>query len=639
MIAAVLCSAALFLFVYHADNKYTAGGPRGENGVLVVSEQDLSENPCFFLTWGWEIYRGKLLGPDDFISGNLVPDEHVFIGQYGGFEGRRGSGRGPHGSATYRLNIIIPDEPRTYMLELPEIFSAYRLYVNGGLLAEMGSLDPYLPQTGNQILALHGGADGSSGSGQFEIIIAVSDFSNFYSGMVYPPAFGEFSAVNHILNTRLGVRFTAIALSLGVGLFYFAIWLLLRKGNGKTENNALPLCFAAICLCFTLYICYPVVTTLIATGPLWYGLERFSFPAMLLIITIIHCRITGVARIPSTMAVGFGVFVCLCAAVMPLTMGSSLRLMMAYSYLLTVYKWALAAFLVGSAVFACVKGFSYSNIMLAIGGVFGTSLAVDRLLPFFEPIRFGWFSEISAGVFVLAIGAVMAKDVAAQFRLRQQLQGHVESVTRIMDVHKVFYPEVLEKEEELRVERHDFRHHIAVMRELLQSGDMSKLAEYLRAFDVRAMRSEKTVYCDHYFINMILRMFKGLAGKSGVAFSVEASLPDSLPFEDVDLSVIMNNVLENALEASERVPAHERRITVSIRCKMNCLGFSVGNAFDGAVKMHSGRFMSSKQNGGIGLVSVQRVCARYGGSASFYVEDNIFRSDILLPLNRRKGAG
>ena len=143
MAGAVVFSVILFLACYASDNKYTADGPQAKQGLLVLDEAMLEEHPVVFLIQGWEIYRDMLLAPEDFAEGanNLTPDEFVFIGQYGGFEGSS-PGRSPHGSATYRLTIVLPSEPFAYTLELPEIYSAYTLYINGVKAQQFGDPDP-----------------------------------------------------------------------------------------------------------------------------------------------------------------------------------------------------------------------------------------------------------------------------------------------------------------------------------------------------------------------------------------------------------------------------------------------------------------------------------------------------------------
>ncbi len=214
-------AAGLFSLSYRYDNKYTAPGPQPFAGVLLLSEEDLEQHPVIWLVRDWEIYRDRLLTPSDLAEGLLLPDELVFIGQYGGFEGRVTAGlpaRNPHGSATYRLNLSLPAETRSYILELPEIFSAYRLYLNGTLMQSLGNTEPigYRPETGITAVTVQAAE-------QLEILLAVTDYSHFYSGLVYPPAFGEHGAVARMMNQRLSGRTLICAVALGIGSAYLLI--------------------------------------------------------------------------------------------------------------------------------------------------------------------------------------------------------------------------------------------------------------------------------------------------------------------------------------------------------------------------------------------------------------------------------
>jgi len=633
LLSVLLISATLFFLCYRYDNKYTAKGPQALAGVLMLDSEKLERRPVIYLVRDWEIYRGRLLVPEDFANVPISPDEFVFIGQYGGFEGHLDGGarRSPHGSATYRLTIVLPPERRSYTLELPEIYSAYKLYINGELMAQMGEINPdnYRPQTGN-------GAVTVQAADSIEILIAVTDYSHFYSGMVYPPAFGEPSAVAKLLNTRLVLRVLADAAAICVGLLYLCIWLILRK-----EKDTLS--YAALCACFVLYTCYPIVKTLAPSGMGWYPVENFAYCAMLLLVILIQRRLTDSDDRWFIPFGAFAVFVCSWSLSVPFLMGDSLNLMMAYSRLIGLYAWAAALYLTVSAVWAVYRDAVYSKIMLAGVTVFDAALMMDRLLPMFEPMRFGWFTELAGGLLVLAVGLVMAADVARQYRLRQVMENRTETVYRMLEVQRAYYPVIQEKEQEMRSARHDLRHHITVIRQFVSDGDIEQLKEYLADFEDKSVTPVQENYCKHYIGNMLLRMYAGLARQQETDFYVRAYLPAAVFVDDVDLCVILSNLLENALEASGRIPPEQRSISVSIGLEYDRLGILMKNRFNGYLRVRNNRFLSAKQMGreGVGLVSVQAICKNYGGSADFYGDEaGMFYSEIILPVkseeNQRK---
>ncbi|NLB90135.1 MAG: ATP-binding protein, partial [Clostridiales bacterium] len=272
----VFLSVSLFMLCYYFDNKFTAKGPNGVFGAFILSEEMLKEYPFFHLLSGWEIYRNKLLAPEDFKTQPLVPDEYVFIGQYRGFEGstKLGKTNNPHGSATYRMTLSLPENLQSYTLELPEIYSAYRLYINQELVMQLGNPDPdyYQPLTGNTKVVFQG-------SGLVEILFAVTDSSHFYSGMLHPPAFGLSHNIDHLLTLRFALRIGVAALSICVGFFYFVIWFSLKKNR----KNLFLLSYTCLCFCYMIYIFYPVIKSISFNGMGWYAIERISFPLFLLL--------------------------------------------------------------------------------------------------------------------------------------------------------------------------------------------------------------------------------------------------------------------------------------------------------------------------------------------------------------------
>ena len=124
------------------------------------------------------------------------------------------------GSATYAIRIYPHKENGRYTLELPEIFSAYRLWVDGRMVRESGNPQPgeYQEKVANSSVTFEGGKE-------IDILIQVSNYSHYYSGMVYPPAFGSEEAVGRMLSIRLIVKsvqcFLAVLLTMSFGLLFF----------------------------------------------------------------------------------------------------------------------------------------------------------------------------------------------------------------------------------------------------------------------------------------------------------------------------------------------------------------------------------------------------------------------------------
>ena len=132
---------AVCITLYFLNNKYTDPAPQAENGYLDLTQETEETYPLRFLRDGWAFYPDTLLGPEDFNDG--APKEYMVytsIGDFTRFD-RMGTRETPFGCGTWVLDLWLP-ETGDYALELPEIFSAYRFYVNDRLVLQTGDPDP-----------------------------------------------------------------------------------------------------------------------------------------------------------------------------------------------------------------------------------------------------------------------------------------------------------------------------------------------------------------------------------------------------------------------------------------------------------------------------------------------------------------
>lgn len=122
-----------------------------------------------------------------------------------------------------------------------------------------------------------------------------------------------------------------------------------------------------------------------------------------------------------------------------------------------------------------------------------------------------------------------------------------------------------------------------------------------------------------------------------IIFKTDICIPMIMPFKGADLSLILGNLLENAVEAAEKVEEN-RYINVKMKFDKNNLLLFVENSYKGKLlKTRDSRLKSTKsdaENHGVGLASVYRAVAKYHGSV--IIEDSEpgkFKIRIVLYSN------
>ncbi len=613
---AAVCAGAVLgcLSLYRYDNKYTAPGPTGNGGVLVLDEGAMAETAVNWLVHGWEYYGGVLLTPEDFRLGTPAPDGTLYIGQYGGFDMGDPAGN-PHGSGSYRLLIELPQAQNTYALYLPEIYSAYRLYVNGRELASMGdpSADAYLPRIGERILSFEA-------AGQADILLAVSDYSAFYSGMVYPPAFGAQQNILAMAAKRTVLRSVPIVAAFTIGALALLVWLFGRK-------NRLFLLYAAVCVCFTGYAGYPALQAVIGAGQT-QALEQACFCGMLLLVVLLQRKLCGDTGLASTFFVAFGAAaVGISVAIQFFLPTAGLGLLVSYSHLIGLYKWMTAAFLTATAVKAAWNG----AVLALLCGVlvFDCALVMDRLLPMYEPIFFGWFIELASFVLVLAAGAEVARAVFTKYAENLVLKEQIRSVEQQLGLQTEQYRMLANGVAKERALRHDLRHHMAVFSRYAQEGDLAGMQEYLLQLRGELPAADGLQYCPNPAVNAVVSHYAVRAATSGVRFNCALHLPAQCDISDVDLCILFGNCLENAVDACIDAPPEERFIRVEAIAKGGMVAITIDNSISAGFAYTPGK--STKPGGtGLGLASVMETAKKYGGSATCKHTNSQFQVSILL---------
>ena len=188
-----------------------------------------------------------------------------------------------------------------------------------------------------------------------------------------------------------------------------------------------------------------------------------------------------------------------------------------------------------------------------------------------------------------------------------------------------------DKEQALRRQRHDLRHQLAVIQEL--SEDNPKLQDYLSTLIQKIPRAAE-YYCENIVVNAIISHYAAQCEQEGIVLSTRLVVPETGSQDtDSDLCVIFANILENAVEACQRMTSGEKHIHLSSNIQGRMLTSAMENSFDGNAKKVSGRFWSSKRDDyGIGLSSVQSIAEAAGGSTQFQPHGGMFHSFIFVQI-------
>lgn len=230
-------------------------------------------------------------------------------------------------------------------------------------------------------------------------------------------------------------------------------------------------------------------------------------------------------------------------------------------------------------------------------------------------------------LFLLLILYAMFYFTATSLNKKSQLQ----QVNQFLSMQQARYDNLRASIAEARDARHDMRHHLNALQSLAAQNQWESLKKYLS--DVReSIPSAGLELCDNPAVDSVASHYGLLCRKHGIPFSFELDLPRELPVPEIDLCLVLSNLLENALEASQRTDPARRQIKARAYLPSgHMILLTVENAFDGEIKEKDGVFQSSKRIGeGIGIHSVRRIADKNGGYSRFSYEHGVFYANVML---------
>lgn len=622
LLGAAVVFSLLLGWLYGHDNKYTHPGSQAISGLLVLDAPTLEREQVFYLTQGWQFYPGVLLSPGDFSNGKAPQTymQTITIGKEGrfGLKGSAGS------SASYHMVIALPEKEQSYTLVLPEIYSAYRLYINGGQALSVGVPENvgFTEQVARRSVTF-------CASGQAELLLAVSNRSHFYDGMTYPPLFGLPEAVAQQESLRLLLGSLPLAFALACALLSL---YLIAAFHGRRERRLIVFLLASLCMAVTFL--YPVLFQYAAVAPKpWYSIELFGIYGSYLFAAMVQNDLASPHPLCRKLSAWFLAAFTGTAVLYALLPGYPVWLVRLFGTGATGTKLFTAAYLLYCSMRICLLGRPNSRLLLFCTTAFGISVLWDRLCPNWEPILGGWPLAYGCLLLLLGIGFVLWRDLSEGYRFKLAFDQEKRFLTRQVAIQKAHYLALTSKIENTIRMRHDGRHHMQALHSLFAAGDFDRLGEYLEGLAQAAGPGAPTVLCRNLIIDSMLRYYQGLCQQDGIAFSASAALPPDLPIPDVDLSILFGNLLENAYEAARHPGCETPFVSCQAMLRHNALSLLVENSFSVPTQRRGERFLSTKRQGyGTGTQSARLVAEHSGGACTFEEQGGVFRAAALLYL-------
>ena len=180
---------------------------------------------------------------------------------------------------------------------------------------------------------------------------------------------------------------------------------------------------------------------------------------------------------------------------------------------------------------------------------------------------------------------------------------------------------------------HDLHNHIEAIYQCLTQGDIQEAVRYCEDLRTPVRQISQTVWTGDKALDYLISSKMALAGQEQIKTKVNIEYPHNTNIRSVDLTTILGNLLDNALEAAKTAPEGLRFLNLTIRRINAMLIIKVENGYGSTPVQENGKLLTSKKDKafhGWGLKSVQTAADRYDGTISTDYKDHVFQSVVTL---------
>lgn len=194
-----------------------------------------------------------------------------------------------------------------------------------------------------------------------------------------------------------------------------------------------------------------------------------------------------------------------------------------------------------------------------------------------------------------------------------------------------------ENYKQLRSIRHDMKNRYAIMQGMLDLGQYEELRKYFREMNKEAAEPLSQVNSGNISLDLALNLEISKAVAYGIETDTRVIVPETLPVPDLDMDKILTNLLDNAIEACQKIETGKKNIKIDIETVHDTyLVMEISNTvredrLDTALSLETDK--PDKKMHGLGSKIVDGIVAKYKGQINRSIEDGRFVVKAMLDMS------
>lgn len=186
---------------------------------------------------------------------------------------------------------------------------------------------------------------------------------------------------------------------------------------------------------------------------------------------------------------------------------------------------------------------------------------------------------------------------------------------------------------DIRALKHDMGNHVLILEQLFLKNETEELEKYMAELKLALSESVAEIKTGNPVTDVILTQKQKEADEKGIRFDCKFAYPMDTNINAFDISVILNNAIENAFEGVNGCA--DPYVYISAYRKKNAYMLEVTNCISKHIELDDETGLpetTKKDKGrhGFGLANIRKVAQKYYGDIDISLEGNKFTLSVML---------
>lgn len=216
--------------------------------------------------------------------------------------------------------------------------------------------------------------------------------------------------------------------------------------------------------------------------------------------------------------------------------------------------------------------------------------------------------------------------------LASYICNSVQTAYRVqeLELRQAYYTDRMRDEERVRSIYHDLKNHLLVLQ--AQAGNGQAVEASIAELQSQIQAYENYYHTGNAVLDILIRDKAKVAQQEQIDFSAVISFEDGEFLAPLDISTIFGNAIDNAIEASRKIPQEQRLITVRANRIRDMLVITVENNAPAATGSFEKTTKKDTFLHGFGLPNIRNAVQKYDGQCSTTYENGMFVLQIVIPV-------